>query len=281
MPPIDYEAEYNNRARVPDYPGIAERWGKASADYRARAHAGFNLPYGPRERHKCDLYHPSGGMTALTPLVVFIHGGYWQRGERHLNGHVAAQLNALGMAVAVPSYDLCPAVEVADIVVQMRACLQMLWRATQRRPVVCGHSAGGHLTAALLATDWSRIAGVPADLVRAGTAISGVFEVEPLVSTSLNEALRLTLEAARVLSVRDADLPRSGIDLVCAVGGAESAEFIRQSRDCAAAWAKRGAKTSVIEVPDANHFTVMDEMTRTGSPILDAIARQARMYSYA
>ena len=281
MNSIDYEAEYNNRARVPEYPGIAERWGGASADYRARAHAGFNLPYGPGQRHKCDLYHPTGGMMAVTPLVVFIHGGYWQRGERQLNGHVAEQLNALGMAVAVPSYDLCPAVQVADIVVQMRACLQMLWRATQRRPVVCGHSAGGHLTAAMLATDWSRIAGVPADLVRAGTAISGVFEVEPLVPTSLNGALRLTPEAARAVSVRDADLPRSGIELVCAVGGVESPEFIRQSRDCAHMWAERGAKTSVLEVPGANHFTVMDEMTRAGSSMLDAIARQARMYSYA
>ncbi len=281
MPTIDNEAEYNNRARVPEYPGIAERWGKASAAYRTRAHAGFNLPYGPGERHKCDFYHPAGGMTAATPLVVFIHGGYWQRGERQLNGHVAERLNALGIAVAVPSYDLCPAVQVADIVGQMQACLRMLWHMTHRRPVVCGHSAGGHLTAAMLAIDWSEVAGVPADLVRAGVAISGVFEVEPLVPTSLNEALRLTPEAARYVSLLDADLPRSGLELVCAVGGAESPEFIRQSRDCAAAWAKKGAKTSVLEVPGANHFTVMDEMTRAGSPLLAAIARQARMYSYA
>jgi arylformamidase len=281
MPPIDLEAEYNNRARVPEYPGIAERWGQASAAYRARAHAGFNLPYGPGERHRCDLYHPAGGLTPVTPLVVFIHGGYWQRGERQLNGHVAEPLNALGIAVAVPSYDLCPEVQVADIVQQMRGCLQMLWRTTQRRPVVCGHSAGGHLTAAMLSTDWSKVVGVPADLVRAGTAISGVFEVEPLVPTTLNDALRLTADAARAVSVRDAQLPRSGVELIAAVGGAESPEFIRQSRDCAAVWGRMGAKTSVLEVPDTNHFTVMDEMTRAGSPLLQNVARQARMFSYA
>jgi arylformamidase len=281
MPTIDLESEYNNRARVPEHPGIAERWGNASAAYRARAHAGFNLPYGPGERHKCDLYHPAGGMTATTPLVVFIHGGYWQRGERQLNGHVAEQLNAMGIAVAVPSYDLCPAVQVADIVGQMRDCLRILWRTTQRRPVVCGHSAGGHLTAAMLATDWSKFADVPADLVRAGVSISGVFEVEPLVPTSLNEALRLTPEAARDVSVHDVVLPHAGIEIVAAVGSAESPEFIRQSHDFAAAWAKEGAKTKVLTVPGANHFTVMDEMTRAGSPMLEAIARQARMYSYA
>ena len=271
----------NSCKRVPEYPGIAERWGKASAAYRARAHAGFGLAYGPGERHRCDLYHPAGGMTAVTPLAVFIHGGYWQRGERQLNAQVAGQLNDMGIAVAVPSYDLCPAVQVLDIVDQMRGCMVMLWRLTRRRPVVSGHSAGGHLAAALLATDWSKVDGVPADLVRAGTAISGVFEVEPLVPTSLNEALRLTPEAARAVSVRDAALPRKNIELIAAVGAAESPQFIRQARDCAAAWAARGAKTRVIEVPGANHFTVMDEMTRAGSPLLSAIAGQARAYSYA
>ena len=279
--PIDYEAEYNNRARVPDNGAIAERWGKAAAAYRARAQAGLDLSYGPGPRHKVDLFHPAGGMTPATPLVVFIHGGYWQRGERPLNAHVAETLNAMGIAVAVPGYDLCPAVGVGDIVGQMRQCLAMLWRQTGRRPVVCGHSAGGHLTAAMLASDWRAIDGVPEDLVRAGTAISGVFELEPLVATSLNEALRLTPAAARAVSVRATTLPRPDVELIAAVGLAESPEFVRQSRDCAAAWAAQGARTRVIEVPGANHFTVMDEMTRPGSPLLTAIAAQARAYSYA
>ena len=276
-PQIDFEAEYNNRARVPEYPGIAERWAKASAAYRAHAKAELDIPYGPGTRHKVDIYHPAAATTAVTPMVMFIHGGYWQRGERHLNGHVAEQLNAHGIAVAVTGYDLCPAVSVGEIVEQMRACVGMLWNKTRHRMVVCGHSAGGHLTAAMLATDWKRIAGAPADLVAAGTAISGVFEIEPLVPTSLNEALRLTPEAARAVSVRDILLPNKEIELVCAVGGAESAEFIRQSRDCAAAWSAQGARASVLEVPGANHFTVMDEMTRAGSPLLSTIARQAHL----
>lgn len=274
MADIDHEAEYNNRARVPEYPVIAERWGRASTAYRLRANAELDIAYGAGERHKCDLYLPVSGLTPATPLVMFIHGGYWQRGERHLNGHVAEQLNALGIAVAVAGYDLCPDVKIADIVDQMRACVGMLWRKTQRRIVVCGHSAGGHLTAAMLATDWSRI-GAPAGLVSAGTAISGVFEVAPLVPTSLNEALRLTWDDALDVSVLDVVLPRADIELLCAVGGAESPEFLRQSRDCAFAWGRQGARTRVLEVPDANHFTVMDEMTRKGSELLEAIAGQA------
>ena len=140
MTAIDHEAEYNNRARVPEHGQIGERWAKAAATYRARAHVGRDLAYGPGERHTVDLYHPAGGMTAATPLVVFIHGGYWQRGERIANAHVAEQLNAMGLAVAVPGYDLCPAVSIADIVAQMRDCLTMLWRLTRRRPISCGRA---------------------------------------------------------------------------------------------------------------------------------------------
>jgi arylformamidase len=283
MTKIDNEVEYNNRARVPEHPAIGTRWAAAARDYRARARAELDLSYGPGARQRCDLYHPPGGMGPATPLVVYIHGGYWQRGERQEYAHVAAALfNEMGIAVALPSYDLCPAVRVADIVGQMRAAMIMLWRHTKRRPVVTGHSAGGHLTAAMLATDWTKVPGsdgVPADLVRAGVAISGVFEVEPLVGTSLNEALRLTPEDARAVSNLQAKLPRKDVTLVAAVGGAESSEFLRQSRDVAAAWAAQGARTEYLELPGANHFTVVDELARAGSPLVTRIAALAREHS--
>jgi arylformamidase len=276
--PLDLEAEYNARAAVPEHPAINERWAKASAAYRARAHAGYNLPYGPSARQRCDLYHPPGGMTAGTPLVVYIHGGYWQRGERQMYGFLAEPLNSLGIALAVPSYDLCPAVSVAQIVDQLRACLAMLWQHTGRRPIVAGHSAGGHLTAAMLATDWSKLEGLPADLVRAGYAISGVFDPEPLIGTSINEPLKLDAAAARALNVMTATLPRKSVELIAAVGGAESSEFRRQSRDTAAAWARQGASTASVEVPGANHFTVVDELGKPGSAMVARIAALARIH---
>jgi arylformamidase len=279
MTSLDLEAEYNNRARVPEYPEIAKRWERAAQAYRSIAHAGLNLPYGPTPRQKCDIYHPDGGMRADTPLVVYIHGGYWQRGEREQYAHVAGELNQIGIAVALPSYDLCPAVRVGDIIGQIQDCLVMLWRHTGRRPVVTGHSAGGHLTAAMLAIDWSAVEGVPADLVRAGYAISGVFDVTPLIGTSLNEALGLTAEEAALVSVHDAVPHRTDIEFVAAVGGAESSEFIRQSRDMAAAWSAHGCKAEATIIRDANHFTIVDELTRPDSPMLTRIAALARTYS--
>src|SRR4029450_9533713 len=97
--------------------------------------------------------------------------GYWQRGARKDYSFVAKQLNAAGIDVALPSYSLCPTVPVMDIVGELRACLAAIWQKTKKHPVVTGHSAGGHLTAAMLATDWSKVADVPPDLVGAGVAI--------------------------------------------------------------------------------------------------------------
>jgi arylformamidase len=208
--------------------------------------------------------------------VVYIHGGYWQRGDRTDYAFLAQALNARGMDVALPSYSLCPAVSVMDIVGEMRLFLAALWKKTARRPLVCGHSAGGHLTAAMLATEWSKIEGVPADLVRSGVAISGVFDVPPLVGTSLNEALRLDAQSARAASPLFWPPPAKGCRLVAAVGGAESSEFLRQSRDIVAAWMEKGVACDYLEVPGANHFTVVEALVDARSSLSAEVARLVR-----
>src|SRR5207244_9236412 len=143
-------------------------------------------------------------------------------------------------------------------------------------PLVVGHSAGGHLTAAMVASDWSKVAGVPADLVRAGVAISGVFDLPPLIPTSLNEALRLDAQTARAASPLFWPPPPKGRTLVAAVGGAESAEFLRQSRDIVAAWKQSGLACGYLEVPGANHFTVVEALANPDSPLCAKIAVLAR-----
>ena len=189
MSDLDYEAQYNNRRRVPEHVDITARWAAASHDYRGKAGARLDLAYGPGERHRYDLFPAA---AAAAPVLVYIHGGYWQRGDRRDFAFVARELNAAGLTVVLPSYSLCPAVGVMDIVGELATFLAALWQQERIHPLLVGHSAGGHLTAALLASDWSATNGVPRDLVRAGYAISGVFDLPPLVGTSLNEALRLT-----------------------------------------------------------------------------------------
>lgn len=275
MPEIDYESEYNNRRRVPENPEIMARWANASARVRSSLASELDLSYGPGHRHRYDLFKPAS-VTAETPVIAYIHGGYWQRGDRADYSFVAEALVAKGAMVVLPSYTLCPEASVANIIDEMRQFLVALWQGLERRPVVVGHSAGGHLAAALLATDWTRH-GVPRDLVRAGYSISGVFELEPLIPTSLNEALRLTPQSAREASPALWPAPPADCTFVAAVGGAESREFLRQSLDISAAWSAAGVKAECVVVPNANHFTIVDELARPESAMVQRVLQLARL----
>jgi arylformamidase len=270
---LDYEVEYDNRRRVPELSAIYGRWQTASEAYRGIARADLDQTYGPGERHRYDLFFAG---EANAPLVVYIHGGYWQRGDRQDYAFLAEALNARGFDVALPSYSLCPAVSVMDIAAEVRSFLAVLWKRTAKRALVSGHSAGGHLTAAMLATDWSQVAGVPSDLVRTGLAISGVFDLLPLVGTSLNEALRLDAAAARRASPQFWPPPAKDRALVAAVGGAESQEFLRQSRDLVRSWQGAGVNCRYLEVPGANHFTAVDQLVDPASALSLELAERAR-----
>src|SRR5471030_2620872 len=227
---IDLEAEYNNRARVPEHPAILAQMDIYAAAYRAispKAELGLN--YGPSERQVIDMF-PARAGADRAPLAMFIHGGYWRTNHWSSYSHMAASLNTHGIDVAVTGYDLCPQVTIATIIDQMRAACLFLWRKRKQRMMVFGHSAGGHLTACMVATDWKKIASdAPADLVPSGYAISGVFDLTPLTKVSMNGDLRLSdVEAEQVSPLFWPVPPGRVFDAV--VGGAESDAFRWQSR---------------------------------------------------
>ena len=260
---VDYEVEYNNRARVPENPTIMAGWARDAQAYRAGHQDRLKvMAYGPGERHRIELFSGDGAGA----IVVFIHGGYWQALDGSFFSHLAGGLNAHGIDVAVPSYDLCPNVSVADIVEQMRAATREL--AKLGRPLVMsGHSAGGHLAACLLATDWRALdAALPDGLVTAAYTISGLFDLRPLVSTSINNALKLDDASAKAASPLFWKPPARG-SLDAVVGGSESAEYFQQSRIIADAWGAAGLPTRFGTVPDANHFTAIAPLADAGSPM--------------
>ena len=271
--PIDLEAEYNNRARVPEYPEIMAGWERDAAAYRA-ARAGaseFGLRYGPHPRQTIDIFRPDAAEGGR-PLVVFIHGGYWRSLEPSLFSHLAAGANARGFMVALPGYRLCPEATVAEIVEDVRAACVFLHRRLGRPIVACGHSAGGHLAAAMAATDWRKgDAAAPADLVRRALAISGLFDLTPLVATSINESLHLDEAAARAASPAFWPLP-AGVTLEAWVGGEESAEYLRQSRMVAERWAAAGATARYRVLPGLNHFTAPAPLAEADSAPVAALA---------
>jgi len=271
---LDLESEYNNSRRVPEFPAIAARWHAASDAYRARVDpAGLDLAYGEHPRERYDLYPASQDQA---PLIVYLHGGGWQEGDRALYAWVAEALVAAGCGVAIPSYPLAPDVSVLEIVDAVRRFLVHLWHHDSQRPTLVGHSAGGHLVAAMLASDWAAVPDVPADLVRAGVAVSGIFDLEPVIATSVYAALGLDEAQARAASPRWWPPPPPGRELVAVVGGQESDEFRRQTRDMADAWAQAGVHARSFEVPAANHFTVIEQLGVYGSMLQVAVLGQAR-----
>ena len=219
---VDFEAEYNNRARVPEHPEIFARWKREAAAYRERMQAEesaeLGLAYGASARQHVDLFFPD--TTGHTPLALFIHGGYWRSLEPSTFSHMSAGLNARGIAVAVAGYELCPQVTIVQIIEQIRTACLFLWRRFGQRLMVYGHSAGGHLAACMVATDWKKLdPKAPADLVPAGYSISGVFDLKPLIATAMNADFKLTEASAAQVSPLWWPVPR-GHALDAVVGGA-------------------------------------------------------------
>ena len=248
---MDLQAEYDNGAKVPTYPAYAERWVHEAGAFRdSHPYAELALAYGPTEREALDLFWPGSGRGG--PVAVFLHGGYWQRMHRSVFSHLAQGLLAHGVAVAMPSYALCPQVTLATLVEQVRESVVFLYRRLGGRFLATGHSAGGHLATMLMATDWAG-RGLPHDLVPAAMPISGLFELEPLTHTTVNAALGLDLAEARRLS--PLLLPPPGGRIHAYVGGEEGAEYTRQSRAIAEAWG--GSWDSLAGL---HHFSVVEAL---------------------
>jgi arylformamidase len=279
MPAIDYEKEYDNRGRIPEHPEIFARWQREAAAYRASARdAELGLSYGPSPRQTLDLFTAKDDV-AQTPLALFIHGGWWRSLEPAMFSQLAAGPNALGVTVAVAGYDLCPQVSIATIIEQLRGASLWLWRKQHKRIFVYGHSAGGHLAACMLAQDWKTFASdAPADLVPAAYAMSGVFDLAPLLHVSQNQDLKLDEAEARRVSPLHWKVP-AGRRFDAVVGSLESSEFLRQSKIIAEGWRARGVETRYEEIAGANHFTVVDALGDAASEMTRRVVQMAEFTS--
>jgi arylformamidase len=259
------DAAYDNGAAVPDRDQWVSGWRQKSALMRAMPQARLDLPYGVRPRERID-YFPSG--AAKAPLFVFIHGGYWQRNEKETFAFVAEGPRAHGIDVAVPGYTLAPDVHLADIVAEMRLALSYLSeRAAElgfdrNRIFVGGWSAGGHLTAA--------VANHPA--VRGGLPISGIFDLEPIALTNLNDKLALSADEIATLSPLRT-LSDHSPPLRMVVGGAELPELKRQSETFTSAAQARGLPVELNVLAGHHHFSILDEIARPDGALTQELGK--------
>ena len=254
----------NNGAAVAASADIIAGWEKRSAVLRQRHPQHLDLRYGPRERNRIDFLKAAD----KAPTLLFIHGGYWQHRAKEVFTVVAEGAMAHGINVALIGYTLAPDATLDEIVAEIHAGIDVLagqlpaLGADSGGIVVSGWSAGGHLTSMALANPH----------VRAGVAISGIYDLEPIRHSYLNEKLRLD----KAMSLRNSPMMMSGgaaklLSLV--VGSAELPLLRKQTADFAGHRVRYGLPVTYEEIPGADHFTIMNEMIAPGGRITTLVRR--------
>jgi arylformamidase len=266
------DAQYNNRARFANFTQHFAAWGDWSRAARAELPGNIDIAFGPSAVEKLDLF---AGPDADAPLYVFIHGGYWYSLDKSDYSYVAQGMRPHGYATAVINYGLAPAYDMDEIVRQNRAALAFLWRHAAElafdrgRIYVAGHSAGGHLAAMLMATDWPQFAGdLPTDLVKGVCAIGGIFDLEPIRLSYLNDKVRLTEPQVERHSPLRCQY-RCPAPLLLAVAADESDEFHRQSLEMAVFWRSLGASVDMTVPAGLDHFDVVNQLRDPACGLID------------
>lgn len=259
------DAAYNNSKAVPDSQDRLDRWNQSSAIARAAENAQLDIVYGQQPKARLDYFSAKGNKC---PLLIFIHGGYWQRNTKETFAFLSQGPCANGINVAIVGYTLAPEARLAQIVDEIWQALAFL---TERADtlgfdreaiVISGWSAGGHL-AALAARH---------EAVGASLAISGIFDLEPIALSYLNEKLQLNdAEIAQLSPLHTLSPDMSPLHL--AVGGSELSELQRQSAVYADAAQAQDCPVSLTVLSGHNHYSILDELADPDGRLTDEVRR--------
>lgn len=253
-----------------------ERQRRSAAVRQGALEKNLDVRFGPHARERLDLFLPQ---AKKPPLYVYIHGGYWQKNDKENYAFVAEALVPAGIAVAVVEYALCPAVTLPELIQQVRRAVGHLWKFAddygydRKRILLSGHSAGGHLAAMLLATNWPDVdPDLPPDTIAAALPISGIYDLEPIRHTPLNDAVRLTRDDVKALSPMFLK-PTRRVPVCVAVGGLESREFNRQAADFARTLKDGGLDVRLRVVPEVNHYTIVLQLSDPAGVLFKEVLR--------
>ena len=254
----DIETQYFLRGLRPDYEVTdIPDWLEQSKRFVESTDATLDIEYGPRERNKLDFFPAKQNGAGF---VLYIHGGYWQRGDKSVYSFLAEPFVRRGFSVALMNYQMCPDVRLSEIAPQARLAVAWLWRHAHELGIsrdnfnAMGHSAGGHLTVEMMFTDWTREGdNLPRDLLHAGVAISGIYDFEPILYCSENDGLRLDADEARTVSPIYRE-PATDAPQLIAYGMKEPPEMQRQSNDFVATFQDQSTRMESLPVPGADHF---------------------------
>lgn len=276
----DLDAQYNNRARFPDYEKHFESWTRRSETTRQSLPCELDIATGDSQFERIDVF-PSASPCA--PIYVFIKGGYWYSLDKSHYSYVAEGMRPHGITTVTNNFGLAPDHDMDTIVRHNRSTLAWLWHnadqlgADRNRIYIGGHSAGGHLGMVLLGTDWSAIDPLlPKNLVKGVCSIGGLHDLEPIRRSFLNKKLHITEKQARLLSPVQLDysIP-APLLLIAAVD--ESPELHRQTRIMQDVWERLGYPVETIVPPNLDHFSVVNDLRDPECPLVLRQLEQMRL----
>lgn len=262
-PPLgtpEMDAQYNNRAMVPEHVELYQQWQPQCERVAADFTCHFDVAYGSSARETMDIVLPAG--DGPHPVLLYIHGGYWMSRSKSDQTFLARAYAEAGIAFILVEYDLIPDIRMDDLVRQCRSATAWVHQHSADygldadRIFVSGHSAGGHLTGMLAATDWMSFCGGPADLIKGGVALSGIYDLTPIARSYMQETLSLNEAEIAANSPQFFD-QAPAMPLIVAPGGAESDAFRHQSRNLVNTWNAKDGNCRYLEPEGRNHFTIL------------------------
>jgi len=275
------DRQYNARATTPEFFPIMQRYADESRVAQEKLPCLRNVAYGDHPDETLDIFPAVASVAGGKPAPVFfwVHGGYWRMQSKDDACNMAPPFTQAGAIVVVVNYSLTPMVTLDHIVDQVRRAVAWTYRnigqhgGDPQRFHVGGSSAGAHLAAMVLARGWRRKLDLPEELVKSALLLSGLYDLTPLPHTFVNEWLKLTPPDAERNSP-ERWLPEQGCPIVVSYGDTETDEFKRQSADYLELWQAQGFSGQLVHVPGLNHFDIVLELGKFGSPLTQAALGQ-------
>lgn len=268
------DKQFNNRLHVPDFADYFSRWKLLSSETEKKLPVVKDLQYGSLQRERLDVF-PSPKPHSKT--LVFIHGGYWQMLDKSMFSFIANAFSSYGVTVVLITYPMAPEVSIDHIVSSSKKAIKWvyehisLYSGDPDKIYVTGHSAGGHLAAMLMTTDWKHLKpNLPAIVVKGTCVISGLFNLAPVRLSYLNNVLKLDEESSLCNSPLNFS-PINICPLVIAVGGNETTEFNDQSKALYEAWSNKGVDIEFLQLPELNHFSIIETISDKTSVLHKAV----------
>ena len=257
------DLEYDNRGRFPDTADCKAAQVEGSDEAKNTFNCRLDIRFGPDKTDLLDIYLAEGDTP--NPIHVFFHGGYWKSNTKNDFGFVAKPFVPHGITTVVVEYPLIPAVRMNKLIDRCRAAMNWVWQnadsfgGNRDKITISGHSAGGHITAMMLQTDWPTYSNeLPKNLIKAGCSISGVSDLEPVRLSFQNDELQFDKNEAAAFSTLYMQ-PRHPGPLLGVAGGIEGPEFIRQTTELMDAWGQKGMDTKCWIMEGKHHFTTINQ----------------------